>query len=237
MRLVVMADIHGNSWALEAVLADAARLAPDGYMVLGDLAGDGPDPAGALRRLRSLSPAWFVQGNTDRYLGRLDKLGPPRSELPDLVETWRWGAAQIGEDGRRFLDDLPNVVWIETPMGKLLATHGMPGDDETGVSPTWPDHIGTLQASGADVALVGHTHLPFSWYHKGILVVNPGSVGLSAITQWRASYAILNLSVERGVSVEHRQVEWDIPAFVRAFEGGIPINRKAKPMLDELRAE
>jgi putative phosphoesterase len=234
MRLAVLADIHGNSWALDAARADAAAWSPDGYVVLGDLAADGPDPVGALARLRDLSPAWTVQGNTDRYLGRLDRLGPPRSDLPDLVETWRWGVAQIGEDGRRYLDGLPNTLTLDTPASAVLLTHGIPGDDETGISPGWPDNLAALQRSGARVVLVGHTHAPFVWQAGSVLIVNPGSVGLSPQTGWRASYALLEVD-ERGVSVEHRQVEWDVPAFVRAFDQGIPVNRKAAPMLAELR--
>ncbi len=35
--------------------------------------------------------------------------------------------------------------------------------------------------------------------------------------------------------MQHIQVEWDIAAYVAAFEDGIPINRKAKPMLTTLR--
>ena len=36
MRLAVLADIHGNIYALEAVLADLKRQAPDVVVVLGD---------------------------------------------------------------------------------------------------------------------------------------------------------------------------------------------------------
>ena len=82
---------------------------------------------------------------------------------------------------------------------------------------------------------MGHTHAPFVWHSGDLLVVNPGSVGLSPETGWRASYALLDLSAE-GVAVRHRQVAWNVAPFVRAFDGGIPVNRKAAPMLEELRA-
>ena len=53
-RLAVLSDVHGNAWALRAVLADGERHRPDGWIVLGDLLADGPDPVGTLALLRSL---------------------------------------------------------------------------------------------------------------------------------------------------------------------------------------
>ena len=49
-RLVVLSDIHGNRWALEAVLADMETQPPDEIIVLGDLLADGPDPVGTFYR-------------------------------------------------------------------------------------------------------------------------------------------------------------------------------------------
>ena len=67
MRLAILSDIHGNSIALDAVLADANALGADGFLVLGDLVAIGHDPVGVLQRLVELPNAHFVQGNTDRY--------------------------------------------------------------------------------------------------------------------------------------------------------------------------
>lgn len=236
MRLVVLADIHGNAWALEAVLADARRFSPDQYVVLGDLLADGPDPLGTLHQLEALDDTPMVRGNTDRYLADLDRLAPPRSEMADLVATWRWGLAQVGQRGRQYLARLPTHAWLDTPLGRVLAAHGVPEDDEAVVLPSAPRSADPLRRDGARVALVGHTHAPFVWQTDGLLVVNPGSVGLSPETGWRASYALLDLTAEGGVMVRHRQIAWDVAQFVRAFDGGIPVNRKAAPMLEELRA-
>src|SRR5688500_16412267 len=69
MRLAVFSDIHGNSVALDAVLADIERQdGVDAYWVLGDLVAFGPDPVGVLERLERLEHEEFVRGNTDRYL-------------------------------------------------------------------------------------------------------------------------------------------------------------------------
>jgi putative phosphoesterase len=235
LRLAVLADIHGSVWALEAVLADARRRGPDHFVVLGDLLADGPDPVGTLDLLRGLPRATFVQGNTDRYLADLSQLVPPRSELPDLVTTWQWAVDLLGEEGCRFLADLPTDVILETPIGSVLATHGIPGNDEGWIDPRRADALDGLHWQGACALLVGHTHMPFVLSGDRGTVINPGSVGISPQTDWRASYALLDLFPGGQIAVQHIQVEWDIATYVAAFEGGIPLNRKAAPMLKALR--
>src|SRR5438445_166212 len=43
--IAVISDIHGNLWALQAVLQDLDRLSPSQVIVAGDLALGGPRPA------------------------------------------------------------------------------------------------------------------------------------------------------------------------------------------------
>ena len=69
MKLALIADIHGNSVALDAVLSDLSRESNlDGYLFLGDYAAFGPDPVGVLERLSHLDHARFIRGNTDRFV-------------------------------------------------------------------------------------------------------------------------------------------------------------------------
>ena len=234
-RLAVLSDIHGNTWALRAVLADVERHHPDGFVLLGDLLADGPDPVGTLALLRTLPKATFVQGNTDRYLSDLTQVVSPRAEMPDLVATWQWAVDQVGDDGCRFLAGLPADARIETPAGHVLATHGIPGDDEGFVDPEKPDTWSGLQWHGARLLLLGHLHVPFVLELDEGTVVNPGSVGIPTPTGGPASYALLDLYAGGRIAVQHVQVPWDIAGYVEAFDGGIPSNRKVAAMLEVLR--
>ncbi len=47
-RVIVLSDVHGNAIALEAVRKAIAKEKPDLVAVAGDLAINGPDPAGAI---------------------------------------------------------------------------------------------------------------------------------------------------------------------------------------------
>ena len=53
MLLAVLADIHANLEALEAVLADLDTFAPAAVVSLGDNIGYGPDPVAVLERLEA----------------------------------------------------------------------------------------------------------------------------------------------------------------------------------------
>src|SRR5438046_1443500 len=53
MHLAVLADVHANLPALEAVLADVDRVAPAGIWVAGDLVGYNPWPNEVLQILRA----------------------------------------------------------------------------------------------------------------------------------------------------------------------------------------
>ncbi|MBL7200760.1 MAG: metallophosphoesterase family protein [Anaerolineae bacterium] len=237
MRLAVLSDVHGNAWALESVLADVERHRPHRFVLLGDLLADGPAPARTLALLRALPNATCVQGNTDRYLADLAQVVPPRSEMPDLIQTWRWAVDRLGEEGRRFLACLPTDAMLETPVGRVLATHGTPGNDEGLLYPGRADTWADLNWHGARLLLVGHTHPPFVLETEGGTIVNPGSVGIPTPTGWRASYALVDLFGGGQIAVRHEQVAWDIEAYIAAFEEGIPLNRKAAPMLEALRLQ
>ena len=77
MRLAVLADIHGNLPAIEAVVDDIGQRAVDQVVNLGDCASGPLWPRETLAGLIALG--WpTVRGNHDRVLGRdrPDAMGP-----------------------------------------------------------------------------------------------------------------------------------------------------------------
>jgi len=66
MRVAVLADIHGNLPALDAVLAEAEAAGADAIVLNGDMA-TGPMPVQTLERLAGLGErAVWVRGNCER---------------------------------------------------------------------------------------------------------------------------------------------------------------------------
>lgn len=51
MRIALISDVHGNTVALDAVLADMNQQRPEVVVCLGDIVAGGPDPGGAVDRV------------------------------------------------------------------------------------------------------------------------------------------------------------------------------------------
>ena len=65
--IAVLSDIHGNRWALEAVLADIQHRGVDELMNIGDSLYGPLDPAGTAEILLPLNIP-TVRGNEDRII-------------------------------------------------------------------------------------------------------------------------------------------------------------------------
>src|SRR5437867_12842330 len=67
MRIAIVSDIHGNLLALDAVMTDLERQAPDEVWCGGDVAWAGPWGAECIKRVREAG--WqTVKGNADVWI-------------------------------------------------------------------------------------------------------------------------------------------------------------------------
>ncbi len=229
MRTGILADIHGNRWALEAVLDDAAGRAVDRWVNLGDCFYGPLDPAGTAELLRPLD-AVSVGGNQDRNL-----VSPPEG-MEDLP-TFRFVRGALSAVDLDWLATLPAT----TVAGEVYLCHGTPRSDveplleevrEGCVSLRPATRVAeSLGAMTEPVVACGHTHVPrLMLMPSGRLVINPGSVGLPAYTDDspfphameagspHARYAILEERGE-GRSVEQLAVPYDWEAAARQARG------------------
>lgn len=231
MRLALLADIHGNSIALDAVLADIqSQGGVDEHWVLGDLAAIGHDPIGTLERVKRLPNGRFVRGNTDRYLvtGELPKPSFTEVEqdatlLPKLVEVARsfaWTQGVLSGNGwLNWLAQLALEQRAVLPDGtRLLGVHASANTDDgrgayPGISPTELSSL--MQGCDADLVCVGHTHGSLDMTVDGIRVVNPGSISNSFPPDLRASYVLLDADAN-GYRIVHRRVDYDHAAVIAA---------------------
>jgi predicted phosphodiesterase len=183
MRVAVLADIHGNLPALEAVLRDIAVSGADAIVLDGDLA-DGPMPAQTMEVLEGLgSRAVWVRGNTDRWLAdAFDGVFQPSGLSSNPPEAYfTWCATRIGPGHRDRLASLPLSVTLEVDgLGPVAFCHATARDDNEFILVDSP--VGHYQAAFAGLAeqtvVVGHTHMPFDRLADTRRVINPGSVGL-----------------------------------------------------------
>lgn len=193
MKLAIVSDVHGNLAALDAVLADLDRLAPDRIVHGGDLVFNGPRPAECLAAIRERGWEGIV-GNTDELLWA-------RPDQPAV----RWTASRLSGDDLDWLRALP-MEWRQDD--ELALVHAAPGDVwklvEAGASDAeLRDTYGPL---GAALAVYCHIHQPFvRRVGDALTVANTGSVGLPFDGDPRAAYLVITDG-----RPETRRVAYDI---------------------------
>jgi len=213
----VLADIHGNAWALEAVLADARRRGVREFVDLGDVLYGPLAPRRTFQLLTGVNLAAQVRGNQDRLI-----LDGPRNPTLDWVRN------DLGAEPLRWLAALPPAA---THLDWMLC-HGSPASDTTylleDVSTGFarvrnePEIESLLGDTGARRILCGHTHLErMATLASGRTIVNPGSVGLPAYDDDlpvphvmesfspHARYAVVDGSAVSFVRVEY---DWEAAA-------------------------
>lgn len=232
MRIALISDIHGNSIALDAVLADIeGQGGVDGYWLLGDFSAMGFDPVGVLERAAKLPNAVFTHGNHDRATITGERPGPSDEAAqahPKLVPfvlsmaaSHAWAQGQILASGWwNWFTQLPLETRLTLPDGtRMLGVHSAPGtDDGPGIIPLMSDDElrVLLKPAEADLVIVGHTHVPLDRSVNGMRVFNLGSVSNPLRERLEASYAILEAN-DAGYTLQLRYVDYDHEAVIEAL--------------------
>lgn len=195
VRLGIVADVHGNSVALEAVLVDAEALGVEQWWALGDLVLFGPRPVEVLETLARLPGIAYVSGNTDRYVLTGEQPHPhetPSDAVGDLDLVERYGAmagaigwtrgALVQAGWLAALAELPVEQRLTLADGSvLLGVHASPGhDDGQGIDSRISDDALAELLADCRVATVvgGHTHDPTDRLIGAVRAINAGSVGV-----------------------------------------------------------
>ncbi len=188
MKVAVLSDVHGNSVALAAVLAELEREQPDLVVSCGDLTW-GPLPEETFELARGLN-ARFVRGNADRAV------------FENLSETERdaWMQAQHSPEMREFMGAFEEQVVVDVDgLGPVRFCHGSPRSDEECVTPETPEARVREFSDGVDerVIVTAHVHIQFDRQVAGIRSVNAGSVGLPYEGKPGAFWALLGVRDRR----------------------------------------
>jgi putative phosphoesterase len=223
VRVALVSDLHGNEVAFDAVLADARVAGFDALVCLGDVATLGPKPGAVLARLRDLR-CRCVLGNHDEFM--LDAaLIHAYSESALIVSSVDATRAVLTAAEIDFIRTFERTIALEG----LFLFHGTPRSNMEDLLATTPaaqvDEM--LDGKQAVVLAGGHTHLQMLRQHRGMLLVNTGSLGMPfrehaskgpPVILAHAEYAIVDL---RGASasVDLRRVALDRRALARQVEG------------------
>lgn len=227
MRVALLSDIHGNRWALEAVLDHVAGQRVDAMWNLGDILSGPLEPAATADLLMPLGLVTIAGNGERQLLACADGAGGASD---------RFAFEHTDPRHRAWLAGLPGLA---SPRGDILLCHGTPRSDHAALlesvdgrelRPASAAEIAPrLDGVGAAIRLIacGHTHVARTVMLDGRCLVNPGSVGLPAYDDAlpsgavfyvengspHASYAVIE-QVEHGwqVSVHRIPYDWDAAA-------------------------
>jgi putative phosphoesterase len=181
-RLAILADIHANVWALDAVLKHAKARGVDSFVNLGDTLYGPLRPHATYERLLHENVLATIQGNQDRMIFEASERD--LATIPTLAYVIR----DLGEEPIRWLSELPKTAVVDND---IFLCHGTSGSDMIYLLEDIMEGLPEVRSEGAirellqgvhqTVVLCGHTHIPrVVELSTGQLVVNPGSIGVPA---------------------------------------------------------
>ncbi len=231
MKYAILADIHSNLTALQAVLTDIENHGgADEIWCLGDTIGYGPDPHECLSIVRNRF-SLCVAGNHDlAAIGKIDIANFNQ----DAARAALWNGNQLDEDEISFLSGLP----LKIENGDFTLAHGSPRD------PVWEYVLSDTDAKEnlayfkTRYCLVGHSHSA-EYFRCGQFctvsspnagtsinlkdyryILNPGGVGQPRDGDPRAAYAVYNTETH---TLVFQRVNYDPSAVqARMLEAGLP---------------
>lgn len=220
MRILLLADIHGNWPALEAL-----QEPHDICLCLGDLVDYALEPAPCIAWARRHA-RHIVRGNHDHGVAQNVTVNS-HAGFRYLTGVTRILTRQcLAEEDLRFLSALPVTRMVTLEDTRFLLVHATPRDPLDDYAPSDLDFWKRrLQDVDAEVVCVAYTHQPFVLEVDNKLVINPGSLGQPRDGDPRASYAIIE-----DYRVDLKRLVYPVERTVRVLQES-PLPDDAKDML------
>jgi predicted phosphodiesterase len=245
MRLAVFSDVHGNPYALQAVLKSISSEGElDAVIAAGDHCLGGSAPAACIDMLQEAG-VLAVYGNTEEYLLAPERIPPDelhRSQWDTILPVVYWTNDQLDNSRKSWLAGLPFSLRFSpnaNPASDLVVVHANPRNCELMLLPAEADQRtlwGEIRQPDDDPALneamldfmggtlvYGHFHTPGLRVWKDINLIDVASVSLPSIDHdRRARYTLISWN---GVAwdVFQRAVSYNVKSEQSALQGcGMP---------------
>jgi predicted phosphodiesterase len=220
--LAVIADIHGNLPALDAVLADLKRVRPDCIVVAGDFVNRGPQSHAVLKRLVPYNFS-SISGNHDLWLASLARgQNQPANWETSWMTPVRLAAAELTLEEVNWLEALPFSLRVELPgTAPVRIVHGSPRGTREGMGRLRSDADLAVALAGVEEKTVigAHIHYPYERQVNDVHVVAVGAVGCPFNGDINAQYGLFSWD-GADWRFAHRSIPYDHEPLYAAWHAG-----------------
>jgi putative phosphoesterase len=215
MRIGLIADIHANLQAFQAVLSDLHTRQVDMIWNMGDFIGYGPNPEEVIQKNRQ-AYILSILGNYDEKVLRLKKTGKINTRNPLKRFAFQWALEQLSGSSLGYLRSLPRSLRMRIYDWNIMLVHGSPDSNKEHITPSIPEErlLKFVEKYHSNIIICGHSHQPFARQIEKSWFINPGSVGRQDDGDYRASYALLELQASI-LQVEHYRLDYDIDGAIK----------------------
>ncbi|WP_112180436.1 metallophosphoesterase family protein [Paraliobacillus zengyii] len=218
--IAIIADIHGNSAALKAVLDDIEKDKQIEHIIcLGDLIGIGHETNKVLELLFSREDISFVMGNHDEEVLKIIDGKEPES-VGEEREHHEWIASRLDV---QYIPKLRSIAKKHTEkldeINFLFLHYHLNEKDEflqIDNQPSTKRLEEIYEGTDYDVVCFGHHHAIHHFKSKNRLYVNPNSLGCTP--KAFVPYSKLQIGKSGAIDVSFLEVPYDNKEFLLAYE-------------------
>lgn len=223
--VAIISDIHANSTALHAVLADIQRRKIQQIYCLGDLVDYGPAGNEVIDIIRKRGIPCIL-GNHDEGIAYdrpiLRAAFHPEAETAARIAAINYSKKSITQDNKEWLKSLPYEMELtfKTDLSgkkiRIMLVHGSLKDNKEYIYENNPNQhiIDELNKRSVNMLVMGHTHLSYIKKIDNLMLVNAGSVGRNKEYDRKAVYTVVSFG-DNELKAEIIKVDYDIQSVVR----------------------
>jgi len=220
-KIALLADVHGNTSALKAVIEDSVKEGVTDYWFLGDLIMPGPGANDLFEIVDSIKVATYVKGNwEDSFLDVLNK----EIDFDNATDIYvsrlvQYQCENLDENYINLIKNLPLHLTKQVNNLSISISHNLQNKNYGG--DLWPTNhqknFDQLFEHDNDIAIYAHTHHQLLRYSSNDqLIINPGTIG-QPFCRWdklrsdlRAQYAILEIDETGIAEVRFKKISYDV---------------------------
>jgi diadenosine tetraphosphatase ApaH/serine/threonine PP2A family protein phosphatase len=170
MKYAIVADIHSNLEALQAVIEKGQDLGCEHFLCLGDIIGYNANPCECIDLLQSLPLEACVRGNHDDYASSDADLSGFNPQAAWAIE---WTREHVMGQQREWLNSLPYQHLLNPKVTLVHATLDMP-QNWGYIFDKW-HAAASFNYQYTQICFSGHTHVPMIFHKFGQVFVEQGS--------------------------------------------------------------